>query len=91
MCGAIAEAVLNRQHHLASESETEPRGFAYHISKICAILNKKLDGSEGGGVDAITLHCIAMLAWMGVRSSTVSFLSFVNEANMETNSVMWEG
>ncbi|KAK4668575.1 uncharacterized protein QC764_708580 [Podospora pseudoanserina] len=46
MCGEIAEAVLNRQHHLASESETEPRGFAYHISKICAILNKKLDGNH---------------------------------------------
>ncbi|KAK0748583.1 hypothetical protein B0T21DRAFT_380379 [Apiosordaria backusii] len=46
MCGTIAEAVIHGQHHLSSEPETEARGFAYHISKICAILNKKLDGNH---------------------------------------------
>ncbi|KAK4198161.1 hypothetical protein QBC40DRAFT_341447 [Triangularia verruculosa] len=49
MCGTIAEAVLHGRHHLSPEPETSARGFAYHISKICAILNRKLDGSEEGG------------------------------------------
>ncbi|KAK0710928.1 hypothetical protein B0H67DRAFT_462052, partial [Lasiosphaeris hirsuta] len=55
MCGTITEAVIN--------SETNPKGFAYHISKICAILNRKLDQKQN--VDAVTLHCIATLASMG--------------------------
>lgn len=56
MCGAIAEGVLN--------SQTDSKGFAYHISKICSILNIKLDQNQAA--DAVTLHCIAMLADMGV-------------------------
>ncbi|KAK4231499.1 hypothetical protein QBC38DRAFT_224347 [Podospora fimiseda] len=56
MCGTIAQAVVN--------SETDPKGFAYHISKICAILNRKLD-QKNRAADAITLHCIASLARMG--------------------------
>ncbi|KAK3368181.1 hypothetical protein B0H63DRAFT_528556 [Podospora didyma] len=55
MSGTIAEAVVN--------SETDPKGFAYHISKICAILNRKLDQKQA--VDPVTLHCIATLAAMG--------------------------
>lgn len=64
MCGTIVEAVIN--------SETDPKGFAYHISKICAILNRKLDQNQAA--DAITLHCIATLAWMGVRVCLGSIL-----------------
>ncbi|KAK3996004.1 hypothetical protein QBC44DRAFT_5205 [Cladorrhinum sp. PSN332] len=56
MCGTIADAVVS--------SETDPKGFAYHISKICAILNRKLD-QKNRAADAITLHCIASLARMG--------------------------
>ncbi|KAK4184173.1 hypothetical protein QBC35DRAFT_66174 [Podospora australis] len=55
MCGAIAEAVLS--------SQTDSKGFAYHISKICSILNMKLDQNQAA--DAVTLHCIATLAGMG--------------------------
>ncbi|KAK0718347.1 hypothetical protein B0T26DRAFT_327166 [Lasiosphaeria miniovina] len=55
MSGTIAEAVVNM--------ETDPKGFAYHISKICAILNQKLNQKQA--VDPVTLHCIATLASMG--------------------------
>lgn len=61
MCGSIAEAVIN--------SEADPKGFAYHISKICAILNQKLN--QNHAADAVTLHCIAMLAWMGVSLASL--------------------
>lgn len=56
MCGTITEAVIN--------SETDPNDFAYHISKICALLNQRL--SHNYAADVVTLHCIATLAWMGV-------------------------
>ncbi|KAK4169451.1 hypothetical protein QBC43DRAFT_199601 [Cladorrhinum sp. PSN259] len=55
MRGTIAEAIVN--------SETDPKGFAYHISKICSILNRKLD--QNHAADVVTLQCIASLARMG--------------------------
>jgi hypothetical protein len=55
MCGSITEAVT---------SQAEPTDVAYHISKICAILNQKLNQDQP--VDSVTLHCIATLAWVGV-------------------------
>jgi hypothetical protein len=55
MCGSIAVAL---------ETRTEPKDLAYHISKICAILNRKLN--QQSAVDAVTLHCIAKLACVGV-------------------------
>jgi hypothetical protein len=55
MCGSITEAIT---------SQTEPTDVAYHISKICAILNQKL--SQDHAADPVTLHCIATLAWVGV-------------------------
>ncbi|KAK3940520.1 hypothetical protein QBC46DRAFT_364055 [Diplogelasinospora grovesii] len=62
MCGSIAEALLNPQ-----DKACDAESFAYHIpvSKICSNLNRKLDHSSGNTVDAVTLHCIATLAWMG--------------------------
>jgi len=56
MSGSIAEAILDY-------SDTK-KGYAYHISKICSILNRKLD--NGKAVDAVTLCCIATLAANGV-------------------------
>ncbi|GAB1320127.1 hypothetical protein MFIFM68171_10337 [Madurella fahalii] len=55
MCGTITEAVIN--------SEKDPNDFAYHISKICSLLNQRL--SHNYAADVVTLHCIATLAWMG--------------------------
>ncbi|GAB1319481.1 hypothetical protein MFIFM68171_09691 [Madurella fahalii] len=55
MCGAVTEAIIN--------PETDPNGVAYHISKMCALLNRKL--SHNYAADVVTLHCIATLAWMG--------------------------
>lgn len=55
MCGSITEAV---------RSQSEPADLAYHISNICAILNQKLN--QDHAADAVTLHCIATLAWVGV-------------------------
>lgn len=57
MAGGIADAVIN--------SDPRPNCLAYHISKICSILNKKLDQDQA--VDVATLHSIATLARMGVR------------------------
>ncbi|KAK3295525.1 uncharacterized protein B0H64DRAFT_323126 [Chaetomium fimeti] len=54
MCGSIAVAV---------DTQTEPKDLAYHISKICAILNRKLNQQHAA--DAVTLHCIAKLACVG--------------------------
>ncbi|KAJ4304051.1 hypothetical protein N0V88_001660 [Collariella sp. IMI 366227] len=54
MCGSIMEGI---------GSGTKPKNLAYHISTICAILNQKL--GQDRPVDAVTLHCIATLAWMG--------------------------
>ncbi|KAL2137340.1 hypothetical protein VTI74DRAFT_3280 [Chaetomium olivicolor] len=54
MCGSIMEGV---------NSQTRPKNLAYHISKICAILNHKL--GQDKPADALTLHCIATLAWIG--------------------------
>ncbi|KAG7290954.1 hypothetical protein NEMBOFW57_000960 [Staphylotrichum longicolle] len=54
MCGRITEGI---------NSQTEPKDLAYHISKICAILNRKL--SQHQTADAVTLHCIAKLARVG--------------------------
>ncbi|KAH6636121.1 hypothetical protein F5144DRAFT_644813 [Chaetomium tenue] len=54
MCGSIAVAL---------ETQTEPKELAYHISKICAILNRKLNQQHA--VDVVTLHCIAKLACVG--------------------------
>ncbi|KAK4149518.1 hypothetical protein C8A00DRAFT_37889 [Chaetomidium leptoderma] len=54
MCGSIIEAV---------SSQAEPKELAYHISKICAILNQKLN--QDHAADAVTLHCIATLASAG--------------------------
>jgi hypothetical protein len=56
MYGSISEAVLN--------SEPDSKGFVYHIARICAILNKKLDQNKA--VDPSTIQCIADLASMGV-------------------------
>jgi hypothetical protein len=55
MCGSIAEAL---------STKTEPKNLAYYISKTCAILNQKL--SQQHAADAVTLHCIAKLACVGV-------------------------
>ncbi|AEO68974.1 uncharacterized protein THITE_2118879 [Thermothielavioides terrestris NRRL 8126] len=57
MAGGIADAIIN--------SDPRPDCLAYHICKICAILNKKL--GQNRSADPVTLHCIATLAWMGVR------------------------
>jgi hypothetical protein len=56
MCGSISEAIIS--------SEPKPDCLAYHISKICAILNQKLDQDQAA--DTATMHCIATLAWTGV-------------------------
>ncbi|KAK3302519.1 uncharacterized protein B0T15DRAFT_308337 [Chaetomium strumarium] len=55
MCGSISEAIIS--------SEPRPDCVAYHISKICAMLNQKLNQAQGA--DAATMHCIATLAWTG--------------------------
>ncbi len=55
MCGSITEGI---------ESQTEPIDLAYHISTICAILNRKL--SKHRTAEPVTLHCIATLARVGV-------------------------
>ena len=55
MCGRIIEGI---------NSQREPKDLAYHISTICAILNRKL--SQHQRADAVTLHCIAKLARVGV-------------------------
>ncbi|KAK4249608.1 hypothetical protein C7999DRAFT_39272 [Corynascus novoguineensis] len=54
MCGSISSAV---------STSTEPRDLGYHISKTCAILNQKL--SQQHAVDAVILHCITNLAFVG--------------------------
>ncbi|KAH6850131.1 hypothetical protein B0I37DRAFT_413552 [Chaetomium sp. MPI-CAGE-AT-0009] len=54
MCGSIAVAL---------DTQTEPKDLTYHISKICAILNRKLNQQHAA--DAVTLHCIAKLACVG--------------------------
>ncbi|KAK4123241.1 hypothetical protein N657DRAFT_453223 [Parathielavia appendiculata] len=54
MCGRIAEAV---------KTQTEPDNLSYHISKICSIINRKLN--QEYAADSVTLHCIATLAWIG--------------------------
>ena len=59
MCGSILDAVLN--------FEPSSKCIAYYISNLCAILNQRLD--EKRTTDVVTLHCIAVLAWMGVRTS----------------------
>jgi hypothetical protein len=58
MCGSITNAVLS--------SETDLKDYGYHtnISKIFSILNQKLKQDQAP--DAVTLHCIATLAWIGV-------------------------
>ncbi|KAK4240004.1 hypothetical protein C8A03DRAFT_31935 [Achaetomium macrosporum] len=55
MCGDITEAIIS--------SEPKPDCLSYHISKICAILNQKLNQDQAA--DAATMHCIATLAWTG--------------------------
>lgn len=55
MWGSIARAISAR---------SEPRDLAHHISNICAILNQKL--SQSHAVGAVTMHCIATLACVGV-------------------------
>ena len=57
MSGCISQAVLG--------AEMDNKGYAYHISKMCAILNRALD--EGKPVNAVTLGCISTLAANGVR------------------------
>ncbi|KAK4448580.1 hypothetical protein QBC34DRAFT_381141 [Podospora aff. communis PSN243] len=57
MSGCISQAVLS--------AEIDSKGYAYHISKMCAILNRALD--EGKPVNAATLGCISTLAANGVR------------------------
>lgn len=59
MCGSILDAVLN--------FEPSSKCIAYYISNLCAILNQRLD--EKRTTDVVTLHCIAVLAWIGVRTS----------------------
>ncbi len=56
MTGSITEMLLN--HGSGS------KGFEYHISKICAILNRKL--GQNKGIDPVTVECILALALMGV-------------------------
>ncbi|KAK0622879.1 hypothetical protein B0T14DRAFT_155463 [Immersiella caudata] len=55
MSGCISQAVLG--------AELDNKGYAYHISKMCAILNRALD--EGKRVNAVTLSCISTLAANG--------------------------
>ncbi|KAH8895017.1 hypothetical protein GQ53DRAFT_839388 [Thozetella sp. PMI_491] len=55
MTGSISEMVLNES--------LDSKGFSYHISKICAILNRKL--GQNKGVDPVTVECILALALMG--------------------------
>ncbi|KAK4216640.1 hypothetical protein QBC37DRAFT_370737 [Rhypophila decipiens] len=52
MCGSIATAIV--------DEEINPKGLAYYISIICAMLNRKLNQSKA--VDHVTLLCIAALA-----------------------------
>ena len=56
MSGSIIETVLS--------SEVDSRGYAYHVSRSCASLNRKLD--QASVVDATTLACIAAIASIGV-------------------------
>ena len=56
MTGAIAEMIINQGNTI--------KGFAYHISKICAILNRKL--GQNKGIDPVAVECILALALMGV-------------------------
>jgi hypothetical protein len=55
LCGRIMQAVIK---------QTEPTGLSYHISKICSILNRKLNQEQAA--DAVTLNGISTLAWIGV-------------------------
>ncbi|KAM7220359.1 hypothetical protein V8F06_004325 [Rhypophila decipiens] len=52
MCGSIATAIV--------DEEINPKGLAYYISIICAMLNRKLNQNKA--VDHVTLLCIAALA-----------------------------
>ncbi|KAM7200298.1 hypothetical protein V8F33_004016 [Rhypophila sp. PSN 637] len=52
MCGSVATAIV--------DEEINPKGLAYYISVICAMLNRKLNQSKA--VDHVTLLCIAALA-----------------------------
>jgi len=59
MSGSISQAAIN--------SEVDPKGYSYHISKMCAILKRDLD--EGKPVGSVTLSCIASLATSAVRTA----------------------
>ncbi|KAK5663924.1 hypothetical protein OQA88_135 [Cercophora sp. LCS_1] len=56
MSGSILDAILRR-------SDSDPKGYAYYISKICSILTQKLGYNKDA--DPITLCCIATLAANG--------------------------
>jgi hypothetical protein len=56
MCGSLTEALIKRNW--------DTKAFTYHISKICAILNRKLDQSKS--IEPITLESILTLALVGV-------------------------
>ncbi|KAK0645883.1 hypothetical protein B0T16DRAFT_148495 [Cercophora newfieldiana] len=55
MSGSITQAVF--------KAEDGQKGYSYHISRMCAILNRALD--EGKPVDAVTLGSISTLAQNG--------------------------
>lgn len=53
-----------------SKGERNSQELALHISKVCSIINRKLDQTPKR-IEPITLECIATLALMGVSSEGV--------------------
>ena len=60
MSGSIIEAVLGQ--------EADTRGYTWYMSKICSVLNQRLD--RGDPPDAVIICCIATLASNAVRTRT---------------------
>lgn len=56
MCGSLFESV--------AKGAKDSKELAWHISKVCSIVNQKLDSS--GKIEPITLECITTLALIGV-------------------------
>jgi len=61
MCGALFKAVA-----ASGGGDGESRDMAYHISRVCAVVNAHLTEGQGKRIPSITLECITTLALVGV-------------------------
>jgi hypothetical protein len=65
----------NEKKEQEEDDEDEDDRLAHYVSNTCAILSQKLD-RDGTADVVVTLHCIATLAWVGVRSASFCFFCF---------------